>query len=55
MKGLGPCDRVKGRVYAKKRKGVFTVKRRERGSASIHGRSAKKKSIFNLPSHPKLH
>jgi len=42
-KGLGLCDRVKERIYAKEDKGVFTVKRRERGSASVCERSAKKR------------
>jgi len=42
MKGLGSCNRVKERVYVKEGEGVFTVKRRERGSASIHRGSAKK-------------
>ena len=42
-KSLGSCNRVKGWVYTKKRKGIFTVKRRERKSTSIHKESAKKK------------
>jgi len=42
-KGLGPCDRVKERIYTKEEEGVFTVKRRERGSASVCERLAKKR------------
>ena len=42
-KGLRPCNRVKRRIYAKEEKGVFTVKRRERGSTSICGELAKKR------------
>jgi len=42
-KGLGSCNRVKGRVYTEERKGVFIVKRREGGSASIRGRSTAKR------------
>ena len=36
-KGLGSCNRIKGRFYAKKGKGVFFVKGRKRGSTSICG------------------
>ena len=43
VKGLGPCDRVKRRIYAKKEEGVFTVKRRKRGSTNVYGRLAKKR------------
>ena len=42
-KGLGPCNRVKRGVYAKERKGIFTVKRKERESTSVCGESAKKR------------
>jgi len=38
-KGLGSRDRVEERVYTEEGKGVFIVKRREGGSASVHGRS----------------
>jgi len=42
-KGLGPCDRVKRGVYAKKGEGVFIVERRERGGTSICGGPTKKR------------
>jgi len=50
VKGLGLCNRIKERVYAKEGKGIFTVQRRERGSANICGGSAKKRvySIFQV-------
>ena len=41
-KGLGPRNRVKRRVYAKKGEGVFFVKRGKRGGASICGGSVEK-------------
>jgi len=43
VKGLGSRDRVEGRVYTEEGKSVFVVKRREEGSASIHGRSTAKR------------
>jgi len=39
VKGLGSCNRVERRVYTEEGKGVFIVKRRKGGSASIRERS----------------
>ena len=47
-KGLGSCNRNKRRVYAKKREGILIVKRRERGSTSIHGGSAEKRVYLSF-------
>jgi len=43
VKSLGSCDRVERRVYTEEGKGIFVVKRRKRGSASICGRSTAKR------------
>ena len=40
VKGLGLCNRVERRVYTEEGKGVFIVKGRKGGSASICRRSA---------------
>ena len=48
VKGLGPCDRVKRRVFTKERKGVFIVERREGRSISICGRSTAKRVYLTL-------
>jgi len=42
-KGLGSCDKVKRGVCAKKGKGVFIVKRREKGGTGICGGPTKKR------------
>jgi len=42
-KSLGPCDRVKRRIYTEERKGVFIIQREKGGSASIRGRSTAKR------------
>jgi len=47
-KGLGSCDRVERRVYTKERKGVFIVKRRKGGSASVRGRSTAERVHLTL-------
>jgi len=39
MKGLGSRDRVERRIYTEEEKGVFIIKRRKGGCASVHGRS----------------
>jgi len=36
---IGPCNRAKERVCAKKGKGVLTIKRGERGGTGLCGRS----------------
>jgi len=43
VKGLGPCDRIEGRVYTKEGKGVFIIKRRKRESTSVHRGSIAKR------------
>jgi len=43
VKSLGPCDRVKRGVCAKKGKGIFIIKGRERGSTDICRGSIKKR------------
>jgi len=47
-KGLGSRDRIERRVYTKERKGIFVVKRRKRGSASIRGGSIAKRVHSSL-------
>ena len=42
-KGLGSCNRVKREVCAKKGKGIFIVKERERGGTGICGGPTKKR------------
>ena len=42
-KGLGPCDRIEGRVYAEEGKGIFVIKRRKGESTSVHGESIVKR------------
>jgi len=42
-KGLGPCNRIEGRVYAEEGKGIFVIKRRKGGSTSIRGESIAKR------------
>ena len=42
-KNLGPCHRVEGRIYTKKRKGILTVQREKEGGASVCRRPAKKR------------
>jgi len=41
-KGLGSCDRTKGRLCVKKGESVFFIKGRKRGSTSVCGRPTKK-------------
>ena len=40
---MGPCDRIKERVCAEKRKGVFFIKGEKRRSTSICGESTVKR------------
>jgi len=47
-KGLGPRNRVKRRVYAKKGEGVFFVKRGKGGSASIREGPTEKRVYSTL-------
>jgi len=47
-KDLGPCNRVKRRLHAKKREGVLTVKGRERGGTSICRRPVEKGIYLTL-------
>ena len=47
-KGLGLRNRVKRGVFTKEREGVFVVKRKERGSTSIRGRSTAKRVYTTL-------
>ena len=42
-KGLEPCDRIEGGIYAEERKSVFVVKERKRGGTSICRRPAAKR------------
>ena len=35
MKDLGPCHRIKGRIYAKKGESILTIKKGKRGSTDI--------------------
>ena len=42
-KNLGPCHRVKGRIYAEKGKGVLTVQGGKGEGASVCRRLAKKR------------
>ena len=46
-KNLGPCYRVKGRIYTEKGKGVLIVQREKKGGTSICRRPAKKR--IHLP------
>ena len=39
---IGPCNRCKRRIYAKKRKSVPFIKRGERGSERVYKGTAKK-------------
>jgi len=54
VEGLGPYNRVKGGVYTKKGKSVFTIKRRKRGSIGIHGEPTEKRVYLTFQVAPNL-
>ena len=47
-KGLGPCDRIEGGIYAEERKSIFAVKGRKRGGAGVYRRPAAKRVYLTL-------
>ena len=47
-KSLGPRNRIKGGIYTKEGKGIFVIKGRKGGSASVHGRSTMKRVYLTL-------
>jgi len=53
-KSLGSCNRVKGRLHAKKEESVFTVERGEGGSASIRGEPVEERVYPTLQIAPNI-
>jgi len=54
MKDLGPCHRIKGRIYAKKGKSILTIKREKRGSTDICRRPVEERIYLTLQVTPDI-